>query len=84
YKATIAGLAARGVPVKAVAAGDRLHLDPALEVRVLGPPRPLLTGTRSDLNNASVVLRVQYGEKVLLLTGDMEVEAQQALVNRGV
>lgn len=84
YKATIAGLAARGVPVKAVAAGDRLHLDPALEIRVLGPPRPLLTGTRSDLNNASVVLRVQYGEKVLLLTGDMEVEAQQALINRGV
>ncbi|MGB9804220.1 ComEC/Rec2 family competence protein, partial [Desulfofundulus sp.] len=84
YRALMAGLAARGVPVKTVAAGDRLHLDRALDVRVLGPPRPLLSGTRSDLNNASVVLRIRYGEEVLLLTGDMEVEAQQALLDAGV
>ncbi|WP_165613162.1 DNA internalization-related competence protein ComEC/Rec2 [Desulfofundulus thermosubterraneus] len=84
YSALIAGLVARGVPVKVTGAGDRLHLDPALDVRVLGPPRPLLSGTRSDLNNASLVLRLCYGEEVLLLTGDIEVEAQQAIMDAGI
>ncbi|AEG16252.1 DNA internalization-related competence protein ComEC/Rec2 [Desulfofundulus kuznetsovii DSM 6115] len=84
YRTLLAGLAARGVPVKATGAGDRLHLDPALDIQVLGPSRPLLSGTRSDLNNASVVLRLRYGEEVLLLTGDIEVEAQQALMDGGV
>ncbi|WP_165859258.1 DNA internalization-related competence protein ComEC/Rec2 [Desulfofundulus salinus] len=84
YRALLAGLAARGVPVKATGAGDRLHLDPALDIQVLGPPRPLLSGTRSDLNNASLVLLIRYGEEVLLLTGDIEVEAQQALMDAGV
>lgn len=79
----LADFAARGVPVKTVSAGDRLRLDPAVRIDVLGPPRPLLRGTRSDANNASVVLRLSYGGQSILLTGDIEVEAQRALLAGG-
>lgn len=47
-------------------------------------PSTLMSGTRSDLNNNSVVLRVVYGGTAALLTGDIEVEAQQDLISRGV
>jgi competence protein ComEC len=41
-------------------------------------------GTRSDPNNSSVVLRVHSGGRLLLLTGDIEVEAQRAMVQAGI
>jgi competence protein ComEC len=61
------------------------------EVRAAGPVRwtvlaPARTyrGTRSDPNNASLVLRVEVGDVRVLLTGDVEPEAQADLVERGV
>jgi competence protein ComEC len=61
------------------------------EVRQAGPVRwqvlaPARTyrGTRSDPNNASLVLRIVSGDTRLLLTGDVEPEAQRDLVERGV
>jgi competence protein ComEC len=60
------------------------------EVRTAGPVRwtvlaPARTyrGTRSDPNNASLVLRVEVGGVRVLLTGDVEPEAQADLVERG-
>jgi competence protein ComEC len=61
------------------------------EVRSAGPVRwsvlaPTRTyrGTRSDPNNASLVLRVEVGGVRVLLPGDIEPEAQADLVRRGV
>ena len=54
-----------------------------LVVDVLAPDQPF-HGTRSDPNNSSVVLRVSAGGRTLLLTGDVEVEAQDALLRTGV
>jgi competence protein ComEC len=83
YDNLLAALRAENIPVIAVRAGDRINLDQAVEIRVLAPPSPLLTGTRSDLNNASLVLRLDYGETSVLLTGDIEVEAQKWLLDKG-
>jgi competence protein ComEC len=41
-------------------------------------------GTRSDPNNSSVVLRATVHGVRILLTGDVELEAQQDLVNRHI
>jgi competence protein ComEC len=71
-----------GVPVRTVSAAERREID-GLTVDVLAPARPFL-GTRSDPNNSSVVLRVATSGRTLLLTGDVEVEAQEALVRSGV
>jgi competence protein ComEC len=71
-----------GVPVRTVSVGERREFD-GLTVDVLAPDRPF-HGTRSDPNNSSVVLRVAVGGRTLLLTGDVEVEAQEALLRTGV
>ncbi|HEY6744480.1 MAG TPA: ComEC/Rec2 family competence protein [Mycobacteriales bacterium] len=74
---------ARGhqVPLRTVEVGERRQFG-GLMVEVLGPDHPF-HGTRSDPNNSSVVLRVATRGATLLLTGDAEVEAQDALVRSG-
>lgn len=62
-----------GVPVHVVTRGDRLRFG-AVEVDVLWPP----PGSASD-NDDSVVLRLSYGQRALLLTGDIESRAEQML-----
>jgi len=50
---------------------------------VLGPDKAFY-GTDSDPNNDSVVLMAERGGERILMTGDIEIEAQQALLNTGV
>jgi competence protein ComEC len=59
------------------------HLDVgAVHLDVLGPPSAF-HGTRSDPNNSSLVLRATVGGITIMLTGDAEIEAQQALLDSG-
>lgn len=53
-----------------------------LRLEVLSPDR-CWSGTNSDTNNDSVVILASVGEDRVLLTGDLEVEAQQLLLDRG-
>ena len=64
-----------------VSAGHVIELDDGVTLQVLNPSleRPF-----SDLNNDSVALRVAYGEVSILLTADMEREAELRLVDSGV
>lgn len=64
-------------------AGDVIRLGRTAKLEVLHP-RELMSGTRSDLNNNSVVMRLVYGDTAALLTGDIESEAQLDLLRRGV
>ena len=48
---------------------------------VAAPELPLLSGTASDINNNSVVLRVQFGKVGMLLTGDAQSEAEARLLS---
>lgn len=59
--------------------GSRFSLDGVL-FEVLWPPQELLSGTSSDLNNASVVLRVSYGATSFLLPADIHSDAEAKLV----
>ncbi|MDQ1559096.1 MAG: competence protein ComEC [Pyrinomonadaceae bacterium] len=70
------------VPVELVGRGDRLKFG-AATVDVLWPPRAgEETGALSE-NNDSLVLRVRYGSRAFLLTGDIERDAEAALVAAG-
>jgi competence protein ComEC len=69
-----------GVPLSRPALGERRTLGP-LAWEVIAPGRPF-AGTRSDPNNSSLVLRLQVGPTTVLLTGDVEPEAQRDLVRR--
>ena len=57
-------------------------LDSGVRLEVLGPRDRLLRGTSSDVNDASVILRLAYGEVSFLLTGDASQEAESDLVAR--
>jgi competence protein ComEC len=72
------------VPLEFVGRGDRLKFG-AANVDVLWPPRATRDETPAALseNNASLVLRVRYGERVFLLTGDIERAAEATLVAAG-
>jgi competence protein ComEC len=69
---------AAAVPVQAAHPGTGYQVG-GVSLTVIGPPHPL-AGTRSDPNNNSVVMLVEAGGLRLLLTGDAEVELQQALL----
>lgn len=64
-----------GLRAEPVAAGDTLALDPAVRLHVLWPRNP----SALDPNDASVVLRVAYGQTAFLLTGDVEAAAEARL-----
>ncbi len=69
-----------GVPVYLLGRGDTLRFG-AVEADVIWPPHLASTddaATRSG-NNDSLVLRLRFGERVFLLTGDIEREAEEAL-----
>lgn len=71
------------IPVREVIYGDFITLDPLVRVEVLGPGAALAAGTRSDLNNNSVVLSIRFGHKSFLLAGDIEEAGQTGLLERG-
>ena len=60
-------------------AGQRWTVD-GIEFAVLHPE----IDSRRDGNNASCVLEVRAGRHALLLTGDIEVAAERALIQRGL
>ena len=66
-----------------VPAGAHLRFDDGVRVEVLGPPREMLSGTRSDVDNGSVVVRIVYGDVSFLITGDVFAEGEAWLVRSG-
>jgi competence protein ComEC len=72
---------AHGVPLVALPLGTRWAAG-GLSLQVLGP-RQLFHGTDSDPNNDSVVMMAQRAGIRILMTGDVETEAQQQLLNAG-
>ena len=74
---------ANGARVIEASAGQVITLDDDVRVEVLGPPRELPRGTKSDVDNASLVLRLVYGEVSLLLTGDIFEAAERGMLESG-
>ena len=77
-----AGLANNLAGLNMLQAGDRIELDSGAWLDVLGPER-VLTGTHSDQNNNSLVLKLNYQGQSVLLTGDMEQEEMEELAGTG-
>lgn len=66
-----AKLVHQGSELKFIFAGDRIQLDPEVTIEVLHPP----ADHTAKLDNAdSLVLRVTYAGRSILLTGDLEQE----------
>lgn len=82
HEALLEAAHAEGVPVRTPRAGDVLWVaDVRLEVLA---PAACWFDTDSDPNNDSIVLLASVGQDSVLLTGDAEIPAQEALVESGV
>ncbi len=79
FAAVYAILQKRGVPIVKLSRGDVLNFED-VRIEVLNPERDDAADTPSD-NNRSIVLRLNYGERRILLTGDIEKEAESELLN---
>ena len=71
-------LAATNTPVAHIQAGDLIRLGGA-EIEVLWPPAAAHANEPSR-NNDSIVLRVEFAKRSILLTGDIEKSGENALV----
>jgi len=68
-------LARTNTPSETIEAGDVIQFGDVI-VNVFWPP----AGGEKSTNNNSVVLRIQYGERSILLTGDIEQATERALI----
>ena len=69
--------------VLTAASGQQLRTGDGVTFTVLNPPPDLPAWTPDIINNGSVVLRVTYSEVSFLLTGDIQYEAEAAMLARG-
>ena len=83
YDAWVEEVTRQGLPVMVARAGQVIDLGGGASFEVLHPQPDLLTGTQDDLNNNAIVLRLVYGDTSFLLTGDIEVEAENAILDAG-
>lgn len=75
YSATQHILDSLQIPRDILLAGDTLQLDPEVALQILSPAR-----ASHDLNNASLVLRMAYGETTWLFLGDIEADTELRLL----
>lgn len=73
-------LTRKKIPFVVIARGDVLNIG-GVKVEVLHPERDDAPGAVSD-NNNSLVLRLTFGERSFLLTGDIEKETEARLLER--
>ncbi len=79
----VAGLlATRHLTISTPAVGTRYTIG-QVQLQVLAPPAAF-HDTRSDPNNSSLVMRAVVRGVSILLTGDAEIEAQQAMLAAGI
>ncbi len=67
----------KSIEITSVNAGDKIFIDPALLILVLGPEGPRYN---SDPNQHSVILNVIYGESEFLFTGDAGEDQELRLI----
>jgi len=72
----------KDIPYTIAQAGQEIDLGDGVVIKVLNPGTPPLSGTGSDINNNSVVLRLSTGRTSFLLTGDIEQEAEFELISQ--
>jgi competence protein ComEC len=69
------------IPYRVARKGEVLDLGPDLKLMVLWPDDPPASFDESQVNNLSVVVKLVYHKFTMLLSGDIEEEGQQQLVD---
>lgn len=70
----------KGIDVVTARTGQLVVMDGGVELEVLHPCGVATVADGDDLNNNSIVLRLDYGNFSMLLTGDIGVESEASLL----
>jgi competence protein ComEC len=82
YNEWLSLIETRDIKCTLAQAGQRIDFGSEVAIEVLNPQTPLLTGTASDTNTNSVVLRITVGRVSFLLTADIGQEVERELITR--
>ncbi|WP_206812084.1 DNA internalization-related competence protein ComEC/Rec2 [Paradesulfitobacterium ferrireducens] len=82
WQENLLSFAQEGKEVYRLQSGDKIELDSGAFLEVLAPAETL-ANTRSDPNNNSLVLKLNYQGESVLLTGDMETEEMKEIAETG-
>ena len=82
YQTLLLTLKKHKVPMVLAREGQRIDIGGGAALEVLAPESPLISGSRSDANANSIVLRLTHGELSLLLTGDAEEPTERLLLRK--
>lgn len=83
YTALMRELDVRKIRVLQATRGRVIDLGGGARITLLGPPEPVIHGSRSDVNANSVVVRLTFGTFAVLLTGDAEAPTETWLLASG-
>jgi len=83
YHDALAVVRERHVVTRYPRGGDVWRTDDGVTFRFYGPALPLLANTRNDINNNSLVFRLEYGNFRMLFTGDAGAEAEARILADG-
>ncbi|MBC8529773.1 MBL fold metallo-hydrolase [Christensenellaceae bacterium NSJ-44] len=79
YRDLLTAIDQKGLSITPAAQGMALGLDSQSAWQVLWPPEDAESAAGDNPNNASVVLRITFGQDAVLLTGDAEKEVEAQL-----
>ncbi|MEJ2739275.1 MAG: DNA internalization-related competence protein ComEC/Rec2 [Dehalococcoidia bacterium] len=71
----------KNIPYTCVSSDHIIELGNNIYMELLNPPVPLFQDTSDDINNNSLVVRLQYNEVSFLLTADIHNEAEYYLLS---
>ena len=83
YQTFLDLLASKAISTTCVLEGDTFAWGTDVSATAVNPPQPPMSGTGSDANNNSVVLRISYDSVDFLFAGDVESGAEAAILGRG-
>jgi beta-lactamase superfamily II metal-dependent hydrolase len=83
YDTLLDALEAAKVPVRNAERGRTIDLGGGATITLLGPPEPAISGSRSDVNANSVVLRLDYRRVAVLFAADAEAKTERWLLESG-
>lgn len=64
--------------------GDRIVVNRDITLKVLAPEEPFISSTDSDVNNNSLVIKLDYKDFDALFTGDIQQEAEQRIIEENI
>jgi len=80
YDSWLETIEEKGIERTIARAGQRIDLGTGLAIEVIHPQEEMLRGTDSDANNNSLVLRLVWRGVSFLFTGDIDGEAEMAIL----